>query len=84
MNTGKIQFQIDQLRKDKIIYAVEAVATTLICTLGYLFSNQYLNGILRDLVNTLLIFIAVGYSLYMGMGNFIRLKNIKKLEKLLK
>lgn len=79
----KIKFQIDQRRKDKIIYAVEASATSLVCIIGYSFSNQYFVGSVKDFINILLLLIAVGYTLFMGIGNFKRLKKIKELEKLI-
>ena len=84
MKKEDIQFQVDQLRKDKIIYAIEACAVNLICIFGFLFSNQYLPSAMRDNVNWLLLITAVGYSIFMGVGNFNRLSNIQKLEKKLK
>ena len=45
------QFIIDQLRQDKIIYAVEACVTNLICLFGFFFSNQYFHGVLKDSMN---------------------------------
>ncbi|MCR4329620.1 MAG: hypothetical protein NUV65_03670 [Candidatus Roizmanbacteria bacterium] len=76
-----VRFKLDQLRKDKIIYAIESCATNTICLFGFLFSNQYFHNPLRDTVNILLLLIAIGYTLYMGVGNSKRLLNIKKLEK---
>lgn len=81
MNNDELKFKIDQLRKDKIIYGVEACATTLTCLLIFLFSNEYFPSGLKNLVNLLVLFIAVGYTTYMGIGNFQRLSKIKKLEK---
>lgn len=81
MKKEDIQFEIDQLRKDKIIYGVEACAVNLICLFGFMFSNQYLPSAMKDNINWLLLIGAVGYSIFMGIGNFNRLSNIKKLEK---
>lgn len=83
-NHEDLQFKIDQLRKDKIIYAVEACATSLACFLIYLFSVDNLRGNLRYTVNQILVIIAVVYTIYMGIGNYFRLRKIKQLEKELK
>ncbi|PIY80360.1 MAG: hypothetical protein COY80_03335 [Candidatus Pacebacteria bacterium CG_4_10_14_0_8_um_filter_42_14] len=79
-----VEFRIEQLRRDKIIYAIESCAITLVSILGYLFSNQYFSGIVQQLVNLALIILSVTYAIYMGAGNFVRLKEVKKLEKQLK
>mgnify|MGYP003394480497 CR=1 FL=1 len=84
MSKDDLQFQIDQLRKDKIIYGVEACATTLICLFGLHFSIVYLTDPLRYKVNMALLAIAVIYTLYMGIGNAMRLMKVKKLEAELK
>ncbi len=76
-----LQFTIAQLRQDKIIYAVEACALNLICLLIFFFSNQYLSGILRTVINVLDLIVAVGYTLFMGIGNTIRFKKIITLQK---
>ena len=75
-----LQFKISELRKDKIIYAVEACAGNLICLFGFFFSNQYFSGPLKNIVNILLLIVAVAYTAYMGIGNAIRLRKIKELE----
>lgn len=76
-----IKFQIDQLRKDKIIYATEATATNVICLLVYLFVRSELSGQASSIVAIGAIVIAVGYTIYMGVGNFKRLQKINSLEK---
>ncbi len=81
MASEEIKFTIDQLRKDKIIYAIEACATVLVCILVFFFSNQYFPLPLKDYINVLVVIIAVGYTIFMGIGNFIRLNKIHKLEK---
>ncbi len=81
MKQENIKFIVDQLRKDKIIYATEACATVLMCILGFLFANMYLEAPLNNWISALLLFIGVGYTIFMGVGNFIRLQRIKKLEK---
>ncbi len=84
MNQDKLKFTIDQLRKDKIIYGVEAVATAATGILVLLFSNTYFPSGLKNLVNIIVLIIGIGYTLYMGIGNFNRLQKIKELERQLK
>ena len=81
----EIKFQVDQLRKDKLIYAAESAATSLvglvlIFGLGMVLPvpQIYIIIVLGILVITL------GYWLFMGIGNFKRLKKIKQLESELK
>jgi hypothetical protein len=81
MKKEDLQFWIDQLRKDKIIYGIEACAINLICLFGFFFSNLYFTNPLKDIINIILLIIAVGYSLYMGIGNAYRLKKVKGLER---
>ena len=76
-----LQFKIAQLRQDKIIYAVEACALNLVCLLIFFFSNQYLSGLLRTIINMLDLLVAVGYTIFMGIGNTIRFRKILSLEK---
>ena len=80
------QFAIDQLRKDKIIYATEATALNVFCLLTFL-AFEYIEGTLFPFlfgyVKPLSVLFALSYSLFMGVGNFIRLKRIKKLEEAL-
>jgi len=81
MDKEKLRFTIDQLRKDKIIYAVEACATNLLMLLVLYFSSSYFRGDLRTVIDRLALIIAASYTLYMGIGNAIRLNKIKQLEK---
>ncbi|MFH0792138.1 MAG: hypothetical protein V1905_02925 [bacterium] len=80
MEKEELRFKISQLRNDKIIYAVESCATNLICLFSFFFSNQYLSDYVRNTVNIFLIVIAVGYTVYMGIGNACRLREVKELE----
>jgi hypothetical protein len=75
------QFEIDQLRKDNIIYAVEAVATNTACLLGYGFASAYLAGNARGWAQLSFVFVGIGYTIYMGIGNARRLMRIKQIEK---
>lgn len=79
-NKEDIKFKIDQLRQDKIIYGVEAVATDLAVMLGIYFSTYFKSQYTSFLV-FLSVFIGVGYTLFMGITNFNRLQKIKELEK---
>ena len=81
-NLDKIHFQIDQLRKDKIIYGIEAIAVNSCCLFAFIFINfNYFFEKVRIMGSNLLLIIAVVYTIFMGVGNFIRLRKIKKIEK---
>lgn len=83
-NKDQICFKIDQLRKDKIIYGVEAIAVNSCCLFAFIFINfNYFSDQVRILGSNLLLIIAVVYTIFMGVGNFLRLQKIKKLEKIL-
>ncbi len=80
-----IKFEIDQLRKDKIIYAVEACATILVCYSAPSILWQFgVDDTYTKQSSLLLNVLGVGYFLYMAIGNFYRLVRVKKLEKQLK
>ncbi len=81
MKRDDLKFQIDQLRKDKIIYATEATATNVLCLLIYIFAAENFSGFALTVFTNGAIVLAVGYSLYMGIGNAKRLLKVKKLEK---
>jgi hypothetical protein len=74
-----IRFEIDQLRKDKIIYAVESVAATLatLLLLNFVVDSKTTFG-------TISIIATLGYWLFTVYGNTFRLLKIKKLEDKLK
>lgn len=76
-----LKFEIDQLRKDKMIYALESIALTFIVEVSY-FLLTILNGetYSRDLAKIFLI-IPLIYFIYMIAGNTLRLIKIKKLER---
>lgn len=65
-----IQFQINQLRQDKIIYAVEAIAINLACFLAFLVFQSYI-----------VLFIGISYTIFMLWTNLQRLRKILRLEK---
>ena len=86
MAKADVQYQVDQLRKDKILYAVESAAVTLMVTLlvsslgflGFMFPavNQYAPMILQILLGS-----AVLFFLYMAVSNIVRCVKIIKLNK---
>jgi hypothetical protein len=75
------KFKVDQLRKDKIIYATEAIATDLACLLVIILSEVFFTGFLRNIFLIGSVITGAGYTLYMGVGNYFRLKKIIELEK---
>lgn len=79
-NKEDLKFKIDQLRQDKIVYGVEAVATNLAVMLGIYFATYFESQYTSFLV-FISILIGVGYTLFMGITNFNRLQKIKELEK---
>lgn len=82
-NNDQIRFQIDQLRKDKIIYATESIAITLISFLVLLFLAFFYDKFttpMRTIIFAASTLIPIGYGLFMGIGNFRRLQKIKQLE----
>jgi hypothetical protein len=75
-----IKFKIDQLRKDKIIYGVEACAISITCVLFATFAYNYLPSPWDNYAGYATVIIGVGYCLFMGIGNYMRLKKIQELE----
>lgn len=84
----QIRFEIDQLRKDKIIYQVESSAMSLVALVIYFFVPVASREMLvlpsnQELVQkwfAVILAITVLYWLYTAFGNILRLKKIKKLE----
>ena len=72
----KKQFQIDQLRKDKMIYALESIATTLIAIICIYLFTYWESGAYF----ILMIPFAIFYWIYSMVGNLLRLKKIRQLE----
>jgi len=84
MKKEDIQFQVDQLRKDKIIYALESISTTLAALLFWITLNiniprQFAQEA-RNLYNLGFV-IALLYWIFTVFGNTNRLIKIKKLER---
>lgn len=75
------EFQVSQLRQDKIILAVEAVAVNTLCFLLFTFST-YLPVPIWVPIG--IVAFALLFTLFALIGNLFRLKKIKKLEKFIK
>lgn len=81
-----LQFQIQQLRMDKIVYAVDAL---LVCFSAFLLlvSLPMLYVFVPNLPQytpMILVGLAILAALYALVGNALRLKKIRKLEEELK
>lgn len=85
MKSQNLEFQISQLRQDKIIYAIESVAINLACVVFSLLTSMVANivplpGQLMFFLNIAIFTYGIGYTLYALFGNLSRLKQIKQLE----
>lgn len=86
MKNKNIEFQVAQLRQDKIIYAVEAMAVSLACLVvsslsSLVASLGFIPTVYLFFANIAIFVLSLGYTIYMLVSNFKRLKQIKKLEK---
>lgn len=87
------QFKIDQLRKDKMIFGIEAIAVFLLAIFvvvflpSLLFQYVYANAQLtaEPAVITYIPVVAFGgavlFFLYAAFGNWMRMMKIKRLER---
>lgn len=75
-----LRFEIDQLRKDKMIYALESIALTFIVELVYMMMSVLFNVNLPVLAVAGVV-VSVGYYIFMVIGNLSRYTKIKKMEK---
>jgi hypothetical protein len=80
MKQEELQFKIDQLRKDKIIYAIEACAINLMTMVLFLTASLTESSVFQTAA-TVSFWFSIIYMAYMGVGNFNRLQKIKRLEK---
>jgi|GEM_PF-1762857 len=81
----RIRFRIEQLRKDKIIYGVEAAAFSITCLLiivaiGLLWPDQVSHGGARTVI-VLIALSGFGYEVYVAIGNTVRFRRLLDLEK---
>lgn len=77
MHKDDVKFQIDQLRQDKIIYAVEAIALNsamALLAIGSMFSPY------GPLVVYGSVFAGLAYTIYVAASNAKRLQKIRRLE----
>src|SRR3989344_4737711 len=96
MAKADLQFAIDQMRKDKMIYGVEALVVSFLCVLSAVFLPEALYRIVfssgkvqsnLDLLNwvpTASYVIAAAFSLFVLVSNGMRLKSIRMMEMALK
>ncbi len=84
MQKEDLKFEIDQLRKDKIIYALEAIATIVAAFLFMMTASFYFPEADPRYSFAGSTLIGLGYWLFTVYGNTKRFMRIKKLEKLLK
>lgn len=83
MTKQDMQFEIDQLRKDKIIYALEATATSTTALVA-IFTLNNSTSLNLNTVLPVIGYLVCAYWLFCMIGNLQRLIKIQTLEKLLK
>ncbi len=76
-----IKFQIDQLRKERMILAIESVALTFIVELIYVLGTVVLDFPYSPSFTLLALMIPLSYFMYMGISNIKKLIKIRQLEK---
>lgn len=81
MKKEDIKFEIDQLRKDKMIYALESIALTFIIEVTYFLMTIIAGQSFTKSIALFFLLVPLGYYIYMVAGNLSRLNKIKKLEK---
>jgi integral membrane sensor domain MASE1 len=78
----ELQFQVQQLRMDKVIYAVDAIAVcfaVFLILLSLPVVYIYLPNLPQQ-TSIVLLAVAVGSVLYAIVGNILRLKKVRQLE----
>jgi hypothetical protein len=94
MHTSKhLRFQINQLRQDKVIFAVESIAVFIFALfvsaflpnllLRYVYVEQNLTEIppVLEYIPVIAFVVGVGYFLFAILGNLSRWNKIKQMEK---
>lgn len=76
----KRKFQIDQLRKDIIIYMLESIALTFIVELGYILISIILQRPYSKDIALVALIIPLAYFIYMLVQSTIKRTKINKLE----
>jgi hypothetical protein len=85
VKSKNLEFQISQLRQDKLIYAAEAVAINITClVISSLFGLVVNLGIIPEMylfyANIVFFVLGIAYTTYVLISNISRLKKIKALE----
>jgi hypothetical protein len=81
INTNLLKFKIDQLRKDKMIYALESIALTFVVELCYILVSVIIGRPYSEKVAVICLVIPLMYFIYMSIGNISRWMKIKNLER---
>lgn len=87
MTKEDIKFKIDQLRKDKMIFALEASALSLAAFLFLSFAFSFLPAVSQNVaygIAIVVLALPILYTIYAFVTNFMRYKKIVELEKKLK
>lgn len=92
-NKDEIKYQIDQLRKDKMVYALESVALSMLAllllfalvsgALPVLLGNLQVSQTFAETLLKVLLSVPFLYWVYAIVGNILRFKKIRNLEKML-
>lgn len=77
----RLKFQIDQLRKSKILYAVESTAVSAAVILGVILTEYFATGEAKPILIAAGCLFGISYALWASLGNIRRHKEIKALEK---
>lgn len=93
MTKADLQFTIDQMRKEKMVYGIDSLAVSLIMVLTAVFLPELLYRVVfanpessldpnvLNNVAPVAYGIAVAYFVFAMVGNFLRCKKIERLEK---
>lgn len=79
-----IKFEIDQLRKDKMIYALESIASSVALLMVAIFVGTMFPTTATAFMVGAAFILNIIYWLFTVYGNIKRLSRIKKLERILK
>lgn len=79
----KIKFQIEQLRADNTTFAVQATAFNLAAFIFIAFGYSLIPIPTEFAItaSAVIFVLAVGFTVYMAAGNFLRFRKIRGLEK---
>jgi hypothetical protein len=92
MNQSSLQFQISQLRQEKVIYALESIAVFIFSLFvsallpqllfRYVYADQQLTAEpkLLEYIPLAAFVLGAGFFIYAMIGNFMRMGKIRRLE----